>query len=41
MSKTEQLGLEPISECCGAPMTGHMVDVGLCPECKEHCEVVE
>ena len=27
------------SECCGASMTGEMVDVGICPKCHEHCEV--
>ena len=29
------------SECCGASMTGEMVDVGICPDCKEHCESIE
>jgi len=28
-----------MSDCCGAPMTGEMIDVGICPECKEHCDV--
>jgi hypothetical protein len=27
-----------ISNCCGAPMSGEMIDVGICPECHEHCE---
>ena len=22
-------------------MTGEMIDVGICPECGEHCEAVE
>lgn len=30
-----------VSDCCGAEMTGEMVDVGICPECHEHCEVEE
>lgn len=30
-----------LSECCGAAMTGEMIDVGLCPACKEHCEVYD
>ena len=29
------------SECCGAAMTGLMEDYGICPDCKEHCEVVD
>jgi len=27
-----------LSICCGATGTGEMVDIGICPECKEHCE---
>ena len=29
------------SDCCGAKMSGEMVDVGICPDCREHCEAVE
>ncbi|MBC8179868.1 hypothetical protein H8E88_01980 [candidate division KSB1 bacterium] len=27
-----------LSTCCGATPTGEMIDVGICPECKEHTE---
>lgn len=30
-----------ISDCCGAYMSGDMVDIGICPDCGEHCEVVD
>ncbi len=30
-----------ISDCCGAEATGEMEDVGICPDCKEHCEFVD
>ena len=30
-----------VSECCGAPAVEQSEDLGLCPECKEHCEYVE
>lgn len=29
----------PYSACCGAPMSGLMVDLGMCPECKDHCDI--
>lgn len=29
-----------ISDCCGAE-AGEMLDIEICPECKEHCEFVE
>lgn len=28
-----------ISECCGAEMDGEMQDVGICPDCHDHCRV--
>jgi hypothetical protein len=38
----------PVSSCCGSPNvtidfdTGvDYEDLGLCPDCKEHCEFVE
>lgn len=39
-----QMNDEPLSTCCGAP--NHSVgedgpdfsDIGICPECHEHCE---
>lgn len=31
---------EWISDCCSADMDGTMADMGICPECLEHCEVV-
>ncbi len=30
-----------ISECCGAEASGSMIDIGICPDCKEHCEFVD
>lgn len=32
--------LEPVSDCCDAPMTGAMIDLSICPQCKEWTEVV-
>lgn len=31
---------EYISNCCGATMRGAMIDMEVCPECREHCEVI-
>ena len=28
------------SECCGAA-AGDYEDVGICPDCKEHCDFIE
>lgn len=28
------------SDCCGTAMDGVMVDMGICPRCHEHCDVV-
>jgi hypothetical protein len=30
-----------ISDCCGAAPVGVSDDIGICPECKEHCDYVE
>lgn len=30
-----------ISECCGVRVNIDFVDYGICPDCKEHCEIVE
>ena len=32
---------DKISDCCSAPASGEMVDMGICPECKEHCEFID
>jgi len=32
---------ERVTDCCGAPPVGASEDMGLCPECKEHCEYVD
>ena len=32
---------EWVSGCCSAPMDGEMIDIGMCPECMEHCEAVD
>jgi hypothetical protein len=29
------------SECCGAEPVLDSDDLGICPECKEHCEYVK
>lgn len=29
---------KPYSTCCGAQATGEMMDIGICPTCKDHCE---
>lgn len=34
-------GGERISSCCGASPRGASEDMGMCPECKEHCEYEE
>lgn len=31
---------ERMSECCGAAPVLQSEDVGICPECKEHCEYI-
>lgn len=30
-----------VSNCCGAYMNDVSVDMGICPDCKEHCAVDE
>lgn len=31
-----------ISDCCGAaPTDPVMLDIGICPECKDHCEFID
>lgn len=30
-----------ISDCCGAKAFGELTDLGICPDCKEHCEYIE
>jgi hypothetical protein len=30
-----------LSSCCGAEMRGAVADMGICPDCKEHCGVEE
>jgi hypothetical protein len=32
---------EWVSSCCCAPMDGAMIDISVCPDCKEWCEVVD
>ena len=29
-----------ISDCCGMP-AGEFFDVGICPDCREHCEWID
>lgn len=32
---------QKISDCCGATATDPiMLDYGICPECKDHCEYI-
>ena len=30
-----------MSDCCGAAPVGVSDDIGICTECKEHCEYIE
>lgn len=39
--KVQFEGSEKVSSCCGAPAIGASEDMGMCPECKEHCEYEE
>ena len=33
--------MERYSDCCGAPPTDPiMIDLGLCSDCKDHCEYI-
>jgi hypothetical protein len=32
--------MDQISDCCGASAAGEMIDIGLCPDCKEHCSFI-
>jgi hypothetical protein len=36
---------EMVTDCCGAPPYGNgdsdTMDMGICPDCKEHCDYVE
>ena len=34
-------GRDLVSDCCSADHVGESLDLGICPECKEHCEYVE
>jgi len=27
------------SDCCGCIMSGEMLDMKVCPECKDHCDI--
>ena len=29
-----------VTDCCGAAPVLQSEDVGICPECKEHCEYI-
>ena len=29
------------SDCCGAEAFDVLTDLGICPDCKEHCEFIE
>lgn len=38
--RQENLGREPLSNCCGADMQmGEWLDIMVCPDCREHCGV--
>ncbi len=32
---------DPKSDCCGADPVGESDDMGICPQCYEHCEYVD
>lgn len=29
-----------VSECCGEEAVGASSDMGICPQCREHCEYI-
>ena len=33
--------MENYSSCCGAYMNHEILDIMVCPECKEHCDLAE
>lgn len=33
--------MERVSDCCGAEPVGEAEDLGLCPECMDHCTYVD
>jgi len=33
--------MEWVSECCSAPEIGESMDMGICTECKEHCDYID
>lgn len=33
--------VETVTDCCSAPPFLESEDMGICPECKEHCEYIE
>jgi len=37
-STEEMLDEGVLSDCCGASPVGESEDIGICPECKEHCD---
>ena len=41
ISKTKTKKMSKVSECCGAEPILDSDDLGICPECKEHCEYVK
>ena len=32
---------ERVSDCCGAEPIGEAEDLGLCPECMDHCTYID
>lgn len=34
-------GSPKVTSCCGASPIGASEDIGMCPDCKEHCEYEE
>ncbi len=30
-----------VSNCCGHPPVGNSEEMGICPDCKEHCEYID
>jgi transcription initiation factor IIE alpha subunit len=45
MSKNYLQEMDYVSDCCGVPPRGNgdcdTSDIGICPECGEHCEYVD
>jgi NADH:ubiquinone oxidoreductase subunit D len=35
---TQERDMEFYSDCCGVAGSGEMMDMGICPSCRDHCQ---